>query len=54
LRQDQAVALFTFDADQEGDLGFKKGEIITIMKRTEKAEDWWTGRIGDRVGIFPR
>ncbi|OKO98344.1 SH3 domain-containing protein [Penicillium subrubescens] len=54
LRQDQAIALYTFDADQDGDLGFKKGEIITILKRTEKAEDWWTGRIGDRVGIFPR
>ncbi|KAJ5081660.1 hypothetical protein NUU61_009924 [Penicillium alfredii] len=53
LRQDQVVALYTFDADQEGDLGFKKGEIITILKRTDKAEDWWTGRIGDRVGIFP-
>ncbi|KAJ5168781.1 SH3 domain-containing protein [Penicillium canariense] len=53
LRQDQAIALYTFDADQDGDLGFKKGEIITILKRTEKAEDWWTGRIGDRVGIFP-
>lgn len=54
LRQDQVVALYTFDADQDGDLGFKKGEIITIVKRTDKAEDWWTGRIGDRVGIFPR
>lgn len=54
LRSDQAVALYTFDADQDGDLGFKKGEIITILKRTDKAEDWWTGRIGDRVGIFPR
>ncbi|KAJ5755693.1 hypothetical protein N7533_005236 [Penicillium manginii] len=53
LRSDQAVALYTFDADQDGDLGFKKGEVITILKRTEKAEDWWTGRIGDRVGIFP-
>ncbi|KAJ5225865.1 SH3 domain-containing protein [Penicillium chermesinum] len=53
LRSDQAIALYTFDADQDGDLGFKKGEIITILKRTEKAEDWWTGRIGDRVGIFP-
>ncbi|PYH91061.1 DUF500-domain-containing protein [Aspergillus ellipticus CBS 707.79] len=53
LRQDQAIALYTFDADQEGDLGFKKGDIITILKRTEKKEDWWTGRIGDRVGIFP-
>ncbi|KAL4814281.1 hypothetical protein BDW67DRAFT_186843 [Aspergillus spinulosporus] len=53
LREDQAIALYTFDADQDGDLGFKKGEIITIIKRTEKKEDWWTGRIGDRVGIFP-
>lgn len=54
LGKDQAVALFTFDADQAGDLGFKKGEIITITKRTEKASDWWTGRIGDRTGVFPR
>ncbi|KAJ5347284.1 uncharacterized protein N7506_000537 [Penicillium brevicompactum] len=53
LRSDQVVALYTFDADQDGDLGFKKGEIITIIKRTDKAEDWWTGRVGDRVGIFP-
>ncbi|KAL1969987.1 hypothetical protein VTN77DRAFT_6392 [Rasamsonia byssochlamydoides] len=52
-REDKAIALYTFDADQEGDLGFKKGEIITILKRTDKAEDWWTGRIGDRTGIFP-
>ena len=49
----QAVAKFAFDADQPGDLGFKKGEIITIVKRTESESDWWTGRIGDREGIFP-
>lgn len=54
LSKDQAIALFTFDADQPGDLAFKKGEIITITKRTEKASDWWTGRIGDRTGVFPR
>ncbi|KAL2855212.1 hypothetical protein BJX68DRAFT_231745 [Aspergillus pseudodeflectus] len=53
LRDDQAIALYTFDADQDGDLGFKKGDVITIVKRTEKKEDWWTGRIGDREGIFP-
>lgn len=50
----QAIAKFTFDADQPGDLGFKKGEIITIIKKTDNATDWWTGRIGDREGIFPR
>ena len=50
----QAIALYTFDADQAGDLGFKKGEIITITKKTTNPTDWWTGRIGDREGIFPR
>ncbi|WPG98313.1 DUF500-domain-containing protein [Acrodontium crateriforme] len=49
----QAIAKFTFDADQPGDLGFKKGDVITIVKRTENESDWWTGRIGDREGIFP-
>ncbi|KAK5124944.1 hypothetical protein LTR85_001134 [Meristemomyces frigidus] len=49
----QAIAKFTFDADQPGDLGFKKGEIITIVKRTDNEADWWTGRIGGREGIFP-
>lgn len=53
LGQDQARALFNFDADQEGDLDFRKGDVITIVKRTENMEDWWTGRIGDRTGIFP-
>lgn len=54
LGKDQARALYTFDADQPGDLGFKKGEIITITKRTDNAADWWTGKIGDRTGVFPR
>lgn len=53
-KKDQAIALFTFDADQPGDLAFKKGEVITITKRTENSTDWWTGKIGDRTGIFPR
>ena len=54
IGKDQAIALYTFDADQAGDLGFKKGEVITITKKTENASDWWTGKIGDRTGIFPR
>ncbi|KEF54377.1 uncharacterized protein A1O9_09543 [Exophiala aquamarina CBS 119918] len=54
LRSDQAVALFTFDADQDGDLGFKKGDVITITKRTDNKTDWWTGRTEDgRTGVFP-
>jgi len=54
LRSDQAVALFTFDADQDGDLAFKKGDVITITKRTDNKTDWWTGRTEDgRIGVFP-
>lgn len=53
LGPDQAIAKFTFEPDQPGDLGFKKGEVITILKRTDNETDWWTGRIGDREGIFP-
>lgn len=53
LKNNEAVALFTFDADQPGDLGFKKGDIITVTKKTDSANDWWTGIIGTRTGIFP-
>ena len=54
LGRNRAVALYNFDADQPGDLGFRKGEIITITKRTDSKNDWWTGRIGEKEGIFPR
>jgi hypothetical protein len=41
LKGNEAVALFTFDADQPGDLGFKKGDIITVTKKTDSTNDWW-------------
>lgn len=41
LKSNEAVALFTFDADQPGDLGFKKGDIITVTKKTDSTNDWW-------------
>lgn len=54
LGPNQAIALFTFDAEQEGDLGFKKGDVITITQRTDNKTDWWTGRTEDgRTGMFP-
>ncbi|WYZ37822.1 hypothetical protein EsH8_II_001328 [Colletotrichum jinshuiense] len=53
LKKNEAVALFTFEADQPGDLGFKKGDVITVLKKTESESDWWTGMIGTRHGIFP-
>ncbi|KAI9778775.1 MAG: hypothetical protein M1839_007865 [Geoglossum umbratile] len=53
LKENQAVALFTFEALQPGDLSFKQGDIVTVLKKTDKDVDWWTGMIGARVGTFP-
>lgn len=41
LNKNEAVALYNFDADQAGDLGFKKGDVITVLKKTDSDNDWW-------------
>ncbi|ORX35804.1 hypothetical protein BD324DRAFT_631775 [Kockovaella imperatae] len=48
-----ATAIFDFEAQAEGDLSFKAGDRIEIIEQTESADDWWTGRIDGRQGIFP-
>jgi lipid-binding SYLF domain-containing protein len=50
---EKAVALFTFEGQQGGDLAFRKGDIITIVKRSNSRDDWWTGRKAGVEGIFP-
>ncbi|KAI3405706.1 hypothetical protein KGF56_001312 [Candida oxycetoniae] len=49
----QAIALYSFKGEQSGDLPFKKGDVIDILKRTETVDDWWTGRNNGVTGIFP-
>jgi hypothetical protein len=41
LKKNEAVALYNFDPDQSGDLGFKKGDVITVLKKTDSDNDWW-------------
>ncbi|CAO3659927.1 unnamed protein product [Umbelopsis ramanniana] len=48
-----ARAMYDFVGEQKGDLSFKRGDIIHIVKSSSSQNDWWTGRIGDREGIFP-
>jgi len=48
-----ARALYDFNPQQPGDLGFKAGEIIEIVERTQNQNDWWKGRVGGRTGSFP-
>ncbi|THH13196.1 hypothetical protein EW146_g6994 [Bondarzewia mesenterica] len=47
------VALFDFTAQADGDLDFKVGDRIEVVERTESSEDWWTGRLDGRQGVFP-
>ncbi|KZT08919.1 BAR-domain-containing protein [Laetiporus sulphureus 93-53] len=47
------VALYDFTPQAEGDLEFGAGDRIEVVERTDSVEDWWTGRIGDREGVFP-
>lgn len=50
-------AIYDFEPNDDGEdgeteLGFKKGELITVFDCRD--EHWWGGRIGDRTGFFPR
>ncbi|KAI9512302.1 BAR-domain-containing protein [Russula earlei] len=47
------VALYDFAAQADGDLDFKVGDRIEVIERTDSAEDWWTGRLDGRTGVFP-
>lgn len=51
--KNQAVAKFSFKAGEPGDLTFRKGDIITITQSSNTKDDWWTGTIGNQIGIFP-
>lgn len=53
LGPNQARAMYSFAGEQPGDLSFQKGDIIDIVERSGSHDDWWTGRIGYREGIFP-
>lgn len=47
------VALYDYDAQQAGDLSFKKDDRIEIVKRSGNANDWWTGKLNGKQGAFP-
>lgn len=37
----------------EGDLSFAAGDKIQLVKKTDSAEDWWTGKLNGQEGVFP-
>ncbi|CAK7272837.1 protein that induces appearance of [PIN+] prion when overproduced [Sporothrix epigloea] len=49
-----AAAKYAYDAPNEGDLAFEKGDTLGVLSKVN--DDWWLGRNvrSGKVGIFPR
>ncbi|KAE9986106.1 hypothetical protein BLS_000039 [Venturia inaequalis] len=47
------IALYDFDGQSAGDLSFREGDRIRIVKKTQNQEDWWEGEKGGIQGAFP-
>ena len=48
-----ATAIYDFPGQEQGDLPFRQGDVITILEKTNTTEDWWKGKLGLKTGMFP-
>jgi len=46
-----ATALYAFNPENHDELSFNEGDTIIVIEKMEK--DWWKGKCGGRVGVFP-
>ena len=44
------VAMHTYVSGEQADLSFNEGDMLVV---TKKDDDWWTGTLGEKTGIFP-
>eukprot|EP00102_Acyrthosiphon_pisum_P018541 XP_016655751.1 PREDICTED: mitogen-activated protein kinase kinase kinase 10 isoform X3 [Acyrthosiphon pisum] len=50
------TAIYNYEAQGEDELSLKRGDIVEVLSTDAKIsgdEGWWTGKLGDKVGIFP-
>ena len=53
MQAQYVTALYDFEGQSEGDLDFREGESINVVKKKESTDDWWDGELRGRVGTFP-
>nr|KAF6335835.1 SH3 and cysteine rich domain [Pipistrellus kuhlii] len=51
LQMNTYVALYKFVPQENEDLEMRPGDMITLLE--DSNEDWWKGKIQDRIGFFP-
>ncbi|KAL8967081.1 MAG: hypothetical protein Q9197_005631, partial [Variospora fuerteventurae] len=47
------TALYEFAGQGQGDLVFKEGDRIRVVKKTDSTDDWWEGELKGVQGSFP-
>lgn len=47
------TALYDFEGQSSGDLAFREGDRIRVVKKTNNQDDWWDGELNGRTGPFP-
>lgn len=47
------TALYDFEGQNAGDLAFREGDRIKVVKKTDSTDDWWDGELRGKVGAFP-
>lgn len=47
------TALYEFAGEGQGDLAFREGDRIRVIKKTDSTDDWWEGELKGIQGSFP-
>ncbi|XP_076478469.1 dynamin associated protein 160 isoform X8 [Bombus vancouverensis nearcticus] len=48
---ERVMALYPYQAQNEDELSFEKGDVITVLAKDEAA--WWKGELNGMSGVFP-
>ncbi|XP_070503410.1 endophilin-A isoform X2 [Chironomus tepperi] len=51
-QQPCCVALYDFDPENPGELGFKENDVIQLLQRID--ENWYEGKLNGKSGYFPQ